>query len=144
MSTATIRFTGNLNTQPTHTKSGQQFLTDAPIDNNGKGESFSPTDLAAVSLGSCMLTLMAITAREKNIELKDALVTIAKHMVSNPRRIAKIEVAIQVLDEGLSLREKRILEKAALNCPVAKSLHPDIEQDVSFDFTSKIDEEANR
>lgn len=144
MSTATIRFTGNLNTQPTHTRSGQKFITDAPPDNNGKGESFSPTDLAAVSLGSCMLTIMAITAREKSINLVDALVTVTKHMASNPRRIAKIELEIQVLDTGFSPREKRILEKAALNCPVAKSLHPEIEQAVSFDFAPRIDEETQQ
>lgn len=134
MSTATIRFTGNLNTQATHTKSGKNFSTDAPPDNNGKGESFSPTDLTAVSLGSCMLTIMAITAREKNIQLENAEATVTKHMASDPRRISKIEVAIQVSDTDFSQREKRILEVAALNCPVAKSLHPEIEQAVTFRF----------
>lgn len=132
MDTATVKYLGDLRTAAVHLKSNEQIRTDAPTDNNGKGESFSPTDLAAVSLASCMLTVMGITASKHGIAFSNANASLKKHMASSPRRIEKIEVEIQMKDEHYSPREKSLLEKAAINCPVAQSLHPDLIQQVRF------------
>lgn len=133
MSTANIIYKGNLRTTSTHLRSGDKIITDAPIDNNGNGEAFSPTDLLSSSLGSCMLTLMGIVASKNDINFNNASVSITKNMGTNPRRVCKIDVALNI-EGSFTLDEKKILERAAVNCPVAKSLHPDIIQDVSFNY----------
>lgn len=131
MTQTKIVYLGALRTECTH-ESGVQMLTDAPKDNQGKGESFSPTDLLAVSLGSCMLTLMGITARQLQIDLKGATIDVEKEMTSHPlRRIARIIVRFRC---SLTLSEeiRKKLEEAALHCPVHSSLHPDIKQEIDF------------
>lgn len=125
-----VIYLGDLHTECTH-ESGAKIITDAPKDNMGKGGDFSPTDLFAVSLGSCMMTLMAITAHKLGIELKGMSAEVEKEMSSAPRRIGKLIVRIRspFLPNPIA-REK--LEKEALNCPVHLSLHPDIKVEVDF------------
>jgi len=125
-----ILYQGHLHTQSTH-ESGAVLETDAPKDNHGKGECFSPTDLLAVSLGTCMLTLMGITAEKLGLDLKGATAEVEKEMASSPRRIGRLVVRIR---SRLSPNpEERVkLEQAALGCPVKASLHPDIKLDIDF------------
>ena len=129
---AKIKYLGNLRTEATHLKSGNVILTDAPTDNEGKGEAFSPTDLAATSLGSCILTIMGIAARNHRIDMDNTEVTIQKIMASSPRRIATIEVNIYMPNKDYSEKEKTILEKAAHHCPVALSLSDTTEEIIRF------------
>ncbi|MDQ0108230.1 putative OsmC-like protein [Chitinophaga terrae (ex Kim and Jung 2007)] len=135
MQTASIIYTGELRTTATHLQSGTVVETDAPVDNNGKGERFSPTDLVASALGSCMLTIMGIKARDNQWPIEGTKVSIQKIMGTDPRRITGINVVID-FPKGIDLGEKErtILERAALTCPVAKSLHPDIVQNVTFNW----------
>lgn len=133
--TSRIVYQGDLRTTATHLQSNTPIETDAPVDNQGKGERFSPTDLLATSLGSCMMTIMGIKARDMQIDLTGVTIEIQKHMKSDPRRVGGVDVTFQfppslVLDE----KQKTILQNAALTCPVAKSLHPDIEQHVIFNW----------
>lgn len=127
---------GDLRTQATHLQSSTQILTDAPTDNQGRGEAFSPTDLVAAALGSCMMTIMGIAARRGDIDLKGSEMEITKGMSSEgPRRIARIEISLNMVSSRpLSEVEQAKLEKAAYTCPVALSLHPDIEQVVAFSW----------
>ncbi len=134
MSTATVIYAGNLRTESTHVQSGQQIHTDAPIDNKGRGEAFSPTDLMSTSLAACMLTIMGITASERNIPFGDVQAEVLKSMESNPRRVGRIQIELFFPEKGYSDKTKELLKYAALNCPVAKSLHPDLEMDVKFHF----------
>lgn len=134
MSTATLKYQGNLRTKAEHTASGQILVTDAPKDNNGNGESFSPTDLTAVSLAACMLTMMGITAHKHDIPFAAATATVKKHMAASPRRIHKLEVMIVMEHEGYTEAERRILEGAAIECPVAKSLSAEIAQETRFKY----------
>jgi len=131
--TSKITYLGDLRTSSVHLESGTEILSDAPKDNHGKGEAFSPTDLLANALGSCMISIMAIKSRDLNVELKGSTVDITKIMQSEPRKIAKIEV---VLHMAVSVDEKTkiILERAAMHCPVLLSLHPDIEKTVTFNW----------
>ncbi|MBY0478457.1 MAG: OsmC family protein [Chitinophagaceae bacterium] len=134
--TSSIIYKGELRTEATHLQSSTVIETDAPTDNQGKAERFSPTDLVATALGSCMLTIMGIKARDMQIELGAVTIDIKKHMKSDPRRIGGVDVSFQFpahlqLDE----KQKTILQNAALACPVAKSLHPDIEQNVVFNWS---------
>jgi putative redox protein len=133
METAKIKYLGDLRTEALHLKSGKTLLTDAPTDNQGKGEAFSPTDILSASLASCMITIMGIKANEKKIDLTGINATVEKFMESSPRRVAKVKISIN-FPSGLNLDQKtrQILENAAINCPVAKSLHPEISQDVVF------------
>jgi len=131
--TSTVVYEGQLRTIATHLQSNTVIETDAPTDNQGKGERFSPTDLVATALGSCMLTIMGIKARDMGLDLKDVKIDIQKNMKSDPRRIGGVDLTFHfpeslVLDE----KQKTILKNAALTCPVAKSLHPDLEQNVEF------------
>lgn len=116
-----------------HLHSGNTFITDAPLDNFGKGEAFSPTDLAATSLGTCMLTVMGIYAELNNISLEGARAEVTKFMAADPRRICKVKVDLY-MPTGIPEDERKKLETIAINCPVAKSLHPDIEQEVAFHY----------
>lgn len=129
-----VKYQGQLRTEAMHLKSGNQLTTDAPTDNKGKGEAFSPSDLLCTSLASCMITLMGITAAAKNIEVGNIEAQIEKVMASDPRRVTKIIIEIELENKGYSERERTILENAAHSCPVAKSIHPDIHQDVRFSY----------
>ncbi len=133
--TSNIVYEGSLRTRATHLQSNTIIETDAPTDNQGKGERFSPTDLVATALGSCMMTIMGIKARDMGILLEGVTLTIQKHMKADPRRIGGIDVSFH-FPAGLQLDEKQrtILQNAALTCPVAKSIHPDIEQNVQFNW----------
>lgn len=130
--TSRIEYLGDLRTQATHLLSGQQILTDAPLDNQGRGEAFSPTDLCATSLGSCMLTIMGISARGHGLDITGTTAEITKIMAADPRRIARIEVKIIMPKGDYSERHRQILETAARTCPVAFSLHPDLVQVIEF------------
>lgn len=132
MATSTIIYNGQLRTVAKHLQSGIEIITDAPTDNQGKGEAFSPTDLLATSLGCCMLTIMGINANTNGIDIDGTRVEITKIMASNPRRVSEIGVIITLPNKTYSEKEKKMLEIAALNCPVAKSLHPEIKQDVQI------------
>lgn len=131
--TAEIIYKGQFRTEMKHLKSGQIVETDAPTDNQGKGERFSPTDLLASALGSCMLTIMGIKAQSLGIEesLRGATLELKKIMASAPRRVSEIHVIIRYKEE-ISIQNQESLEAAALACPVAKSLHPDLIQKVEF------------
>lgn len=131
--TASLIYTGNLRCSVEHVQSGTTVETDAPTDNKGKGEKFSPTDLLCVSLGTCMLTTMAIKAAELQVELKGAKAEITKHMLSDPRRVGKIDVLVN-LSPNDDEKNKKILEKTGDNCPVIKSIHPDIELKISYNW----------
>jgi putative redox protein len=133
--TSSIIYSGQLRTSATHLQSQSLIETDAPTDNHGKGERFSPTDIVATALGSCMLTIMGIKANDLNINLEGVRIDIQKHMKADPRRIGGVDVIFHFPDHlQLSDKEKTILQNAALACPVAKSLHPEIEQKVSFNW----------
>jgi len=135
MPTISTKYQGELRTQATHVASGNTILTDAPVDNHGKGEAFSPTDLTSASLGSCMMTIMGIVAQRDGIDLTGTTFDITKIMAANPRRIARIEVNFTVKSNvDLSEEQQQKLKNAAHTCPVALSLHPDIEQVVTFQF----------
>lgn len=130
--TSKITYIGDLRTECTHIRSGQTIVTDAPVDNNGKGEAFSPTDLAATSLGSCMITIMGISARNHKIDIDGSSLEITKHMASDPRRISGIDIKVLMPEKSYTSRDKIILEKAGRTCPVALSLHPDVVQNIEF------------
>lgn len=131
--TSEIIYKGTLRTEAKHLQSNTIIETDAPTDNQGKGERFSPSDLLATSLGSCMLTIMGIKARDMNISLEGTEVNIQKFMKPEPRRVSGIDVRFNFpSDLNLDEKQKTILERAALTCPVAKSIHPDIEMNVDF------------
>ncbi len=131
--TSQIIYKGGLRTTAVHLQSQTTIETDAPTDNQGKGERFSPTDLVATALGTCMVTTMAIKARTMDIELEGTRVDVTKVMVSDPRRIGKI-IAHVFFPPGLNLDDKtrEILERTARTCPVERSLHPDLELDLAF------------
>lgn len=133
MATSSIKYVGDLRTICIHLQSGTEILTDAPTDNHGKGEAFSPTDLVATALGSCMVSIMAIKTKDLEIDLKDSTVSITKIMQAEPRKIAKIIVELN-LSIATSEKNKTILERSAMTCPVLLSLHPDIEKEVTFNW----------
>jgi|KBSMisStandDraft_5_1062788.scaffolds.fasta_scaffold949516_2 uncharacterized OsmC-like protein len=133
--TSQIIYKGALRTQATHLQSNTIIETDAPTDNQGKGERFSPTDLMATSLGNCMITIMGIKARDMNIDLTNTTIDITKIMKAEPRRVGGIKIAFHFPGSlQLDDKQKTILENAARTCPVAKSIHPDIEQDINFNW----------
>ena len=122
------KYTGDLKTYSVHKRSGDVIRTDAPTDNQGEGKHFSPTDLFANSLGTCIVTVMGIKARSEKINMEGAEFEIKKVMAANPRRISEIHIKITMPDINYSAREKKILEKVAHHCPVANSLHPDVKE----------------
>ncbi len=132
--TSTVEYKGNLRTEAIHIESGKKILTDAPKDNFGNGESFSPTDLLATSLSACMLSIMGIVARRDNIDIVGIKTEITKVMYSEPRRVGEIHVKI-FMPTSLIEKQRTILENAAHTCPVAKSLHPDIIQKIEFIYS---------
>ncbi len=131
--TASILYKGDLRCECTHLQSGTMIETDAPTDNRGKGERFSPTDTVCVALATCMITTIGIRANDMQINLAGTNIAVTKHMLSDPRRIGKIDVLLQ-FPNNLSLPEKDrlILQKIGDNCPVMKSIHPDIKVDVEY------------
>jgi len=134
MDTARIIYDGDLVTTATHVRSGSAIHTDAPVDNHGKGSAFSPTDLMCVSLATCILTTMGISAQAKGIPFRSAITRVVKHMASDPRRVARIEVHIELTAADLGPKERIMLERIAHTCPVARSLHPDIIQETTFTY----------
>ena len=129
--TAKVTYEGDLRTTCEHIRSGDTFQTDAPVDNRGLGQAFSPTDTVATGLASCMITVMGIKARDLEVDLKGATVEVVKHMASDPRRIAKIEVSLHLPSE-VSQKHRTILERIGDTCPIHYSLHPDIEKVIEY------------
>ncbi len=128
-----ILYEGQLHCNATHGPSHSQISTDAPVDNQGRGESFSPTDLLATALGTCMMTIMAIYGEKHGLILKGTTVRIEKHMKENPRRVGQLVIEMNIpLNPDES--RKKALEAAALSCPVHKSLHPDVEVVTKFNY----------
>ena len=136
MATIESIYLGDLRTEATNLFSGNKTITDAPLDNKGKAESFSPSDLLTASLGSCMMTIMGIAAREHNIQIDGTTCSLTKIMASDPRRVSEIQVVLTFPHGNYTDKEKAILERAAITCPVAKSLHPDLVQNVKFNYGS--------
>lgn len=135
--TSTIVYDGNLRTIATHLQSGTVIETDAPLDNQGKAERFSPSDLVATALGSCMMTIMGIKARDMNINLINTKIDIRKIMKSDPRRIGGIDLTFSFPDQlQLTEKERTILERAAHTCPVMYSIHPEVEVKVLFQWNT--------
>ncbi|MEN9381212.1 MAG: hypothetical protein RI940_93 [Bacteroidota bacterium] len=132
--TATVTYESNLRTTCLHLQSGSAIETDAPTDNKGKGERFSPTDLIATGLGACMITTMGIKAQTMDIVLDGAKVEVTKVMVSDPRRIGKIIAHVTMPALNLDEKTIEILERVARTCPVERSLHPDVELDIQFNW----------
>lgn len=133
--TSAIVYKGELRTEAEHLHSHSKIETDAPLDNQGKAERFSPTDLMATSLGSCMLTIMGIKARDMQLDISGVQIDIQKHMKSDPRRVGAIDVTFHFPSHiQLDEKQKTILKNAAITCPVAKSIHPEIEQNVVFNW----------
>ena len=134
MSKTNIVYQNNLRTESEHIASGEKIITDAPVDNNGKGEAFSPTDLVATALGSCMITIMAISANKYDIDVTGTNASVKKIMESDPRRISKISIDIN-MNKNIEEKDRKRLERAALACPVHKSLHPDLEKKIRFIYS---------
>ncbi len=129
--TSKVTYLGDLRTSSVHIQSGSEILSDAPVDNNGKGEAFSPTDTVANALATCMLTVMGIKARTLDVDFTGATAEVTKFMQAEPRKISKIEVKLD-MKIAADERTRLVLERTAFTCPVYLSLHPDIEKDVTF------------
>lgn len=134
MATIHTEYTGELRTVATHLQSGKTIITDAPVDNQGKGEAFSPTDLLAASLGSCMITIMGIAAQTHGFNIDGTKAEITKIMASNPRRVGEIKIELYFPDIQYSAKEKKLIEAAAFSCPVYLSLHPNLIKSINFHF----------
>lgn len=133
--TAQIVYEGQLRTRCRHIQSGTEILTDAPTDNHGKGEAFSPTDLTATSLAACIITTMGIKAAQMPLDIEGARAEATKVMAADPRRIAEIHVSIYMPAKNYTDKDKQIMERIAHTCPVALSLHPDLKQVVKFHWS---------
>lgn len=125
--TASIIYKGNLRCECTHLQSSSMIETDAPTDNRGKGERFSPTDTLCVSLATCMITTMGIRCEDMQVDISGSKLEVTKHMLSEPRRVGKIEIALHLPGKDISEKDRAVLQKIGDNCPVMKSLHPDLE-----------------
>jgi len=130
-----VLYEGELRTRSTHLKSDTSIITDAPTDNNGKGEAFSPTDLVSSGLASCMMTLVGIAANAREIQIDRMEAEVTKKMASSPRRIEAISITLYIEAKNSTAQNKQDLQKAAETCPVALSLHPDIRQEIEVIFT---------
>ncbi|WDO12708.1 OsmC family protein [Flavobacterium sp. WW92] len=131
--TSKVTYLGDLRTSSIHLQSGTEILSDAPTDNHGKGEAFSPTDLLANALGSCMVSIMAIKSKDMNLDLVGSTVEVTKIMQAEPRKIAKIEIVMN-MSVSVDEKAKTILERTAMNCPVLLSLNPDIKKAITFNW----------
>jgi len=136
MATIETVYLGGLRTEATHLQSGTRIITDAPVDNQGKGEAFSPTDLLSASLASCMLTIMGIKARDRNIDIDNTTCSITKIMAADPRRVAEIIISFK-FPKQYTAQEQAMLERAALTCPVYYSVHEDLKKTVDFGWPVK-------
>lgn len=134
METAKTKYLGELRTEILHIRSGSIIVTDAPVDNKGKGEKFSPTDMVAAALGSCIYTIMGIAAREHKFSIDGGTCTITKIMAENPRRIGEIKIDFDFTGNEYTDKQKTILQTCVKNCPVARSLKEDINQNVTLHF----------
>lgn len=134
MATIQTKYVGELRTEAEHLQSGVKIITDAPLDNKGKGEAFSPTDLLAASLGSCMLTIMGIAARTYEFDIDGTEMEVTKIMASNPRKVAGVIIEFTMPKNDFTNEQKAIIEHAAHTCPVALSIHPDVKQEVIFKY----------
>ena len=133
MATSTVKYLGELRTECRHLQSGTAFVTDAPVDNQGKGEAFSPTDTVATALASCMLTTIAIKVADRNIDIEGTVAEVTKTMSTDPRRISGIKVVLD-FPKSYSEKDQKIIENIAKTCPVWYSIHPDIELNISFKY----------
>lgn len=131
--TSKVTYLGDLRTTSIHLQSSTEILSDAPLDNNGKGEAFSPTDLVANALGSCMFTIMGIKARDMNVSIENSTASVTKIMQAEPRKISAIEIVFD-MNYAPDDKTKTILERAAMTCPVFLSLHPDIDKRITFNW----------
>lgn len=131
--TSKIEYLGDLRTSAVHVQSGTTILSDAPIDNHGKGEAFSPTDLVANALGSCIMTIMAIKAKDLELNIEGSTIDVTKIMQTEPRRIGTIILELK-MNARVSTKERLVLERVAMNCPVYHSLNPDIKKEISFSW----------
>ncbi|MCK8141309.1 OsmC family protein [Flavobacterium sp. I-SCBP12n] len=131
--TSKVTYLGDLRTSSIHLQSGTEILSDAPVDNNGKGEAFSPTDTVANALATCMMTIMGIKARDLEVDLKGSTAEVVKIMNAEPRRIGAIEIVFQMQGTN-DQKSKTILERAAMTCPVFLSLHPEVEKRITFNW----------
>ena len=134
MTTSVVFYSGNFRTESQHLQSGETITTDAPIDNEGTGQAFSPTDLAATSLANCMMTVMGIVANRHNIDIEGARADVEKFMGVNPRRIVEIKIDFH-FPISYDIATKKLLEQSALNCPVSKSLSESISQNIDFNYS---------
>jgi putative redox protein len=134
MTTIEIKYLGELRTHAMHVRSGNTLITDAPVDNKGKGEAFSPTDLLAASLGSCAMTIIGIAARTHGFNVDGTEIRITKIMAENPRRVGEVIVGFDLPKNNFSEKEKAIIENAARTCPVAKSLNAELNQTFIFNY----------
>lgn len=132
MTVMTAKYLGELRVECTHGQSGTTIITDAPLDNNGKGQAFSPTDLCATALASCAMTIMGLYAQNHGCDITGTAIRIEKTMSADPRRIAIIDVAFTMPDRPYTNEQKQGIERAARTCPVHHSLHPDVEQRFTF------------
>ncbi len=133
MPTSKVTYLGDLRTSSIHLQSGSEIISDAPLDNNGKGEAFSPTDTVANGFATCMMTVMGIKAREMGVDFKGSTAEVTKIMAPDPRRISEIHVTFEMNIEA-DEKTKTILERTALTCPVHFSLHPDIKREIVFNW----------
>ena len=131
--TSKVTYLGDLRTSSIHIQSGTEILSDAPVDNNGKGEAFSPTDTVANGLATCMMTIMGIKARDLGIDLAGTTAEVVKVMNAEPRRIGAIEIVFEIQGTN-DQKSKTILERAGMTCPVFLSLHPDVEKRITFNW----------
>lgn len=134
METSHVTYLGELRTEAIHLKSGNKIITDAPPDNQGKGEYFSPTDLLATTLASCMITIIGIAARTHGFDIDGTTASVTKIMGTDPRRVVEVVIILSFPHNRYTEKEKKIIEHAVQNCPVAKSLHPDLKQNVQINF----------
>ncbi|MBF01386.1 OsmC family protein [Flavobacterium coralii] len=133
--TSKVTYLGDLRTSSVHIQSGSEIISDAPLDNNGKGEAFSPTDTVANALASCMFTVMGIKARDIGVKMKGSVAEVTKIMQASPRKISEIKVEITMQSDA-DEKARTILERTAMSCPVLLSLNPDIEKKVTFNWNS--------
>jgi uncharacterized OsmC-like protein len=134
MATASIIYQGDLRCECTHLQSGSVIQTDAPSDNHGKGERFSPTDTVCIALGTCVITTMGIRAADMKVKLEGTKIDVTKIMVTNPRRIGSIHIVLCIPGIGINVEDRKILELIGDNCPVKKSLHPDLEVIIQYNW----------
>ena len=128
--TSTVVYEGGLRTTATHLASGQQIITDAPVDNHGKGEAFSPTDLAATALAACILTTIAILLEARETDIRGATAEVVKVMDGPPRRISAVRIVLRLPAKPYTPEQRELIAKTVDACPVGRSLHPDLAQDV--------------